>query len=105
MIEQVVTHEVSIALVVILAQAHVLVQIDGLDLGEVQLAIFILLDQHLISADGAAAGSQTQNAVGLQGYNRSNDIASLQADVSVIFCANNFHNKVPLSKNHICGFT
>jgi hypothetical protein len=89
----------------ILGQTRILIQTDGLDLGEVQLAVFILLDQFLVGTDGAAAGCQTQNAVGLQGNDGSNDIASLDTDISVIFCANNFHNKVPLSKNHICGFT
>ena len=94
MIEQVGTHEVSVGLVMVLAEAHVLVQVDSLNLGEVQLASFILLDQFLVGADGAGAGCQAQNAVGLQGDDGSDDIASLDADISIIFCADQFHNKV-----------
>ena len=98
MVEQIVAHKVGITLIMILAQTHVLVQIDGLDLREIQFAVFILLDQHLIGTDGAAAGGKAQNTVGLQRHNGSNDIAGLQADISVVLRADDFHNEVPLSK-------
>ena len=93
MVEQVGTHEVSVGLVMVLGQANVLVQVDGLDLGEVQLASFVLLDQFLVGANRAGTGSQTQNAIGLQGDDGSDDIASLDADVSIVFCTDQFHNK------------
>jgi len=84
MIEQVGAHEVGIALVVILGQTHVLVQVDGSDLGEVQLAGLILGDQLLVGTNRAGTGSQTQNAVGLQMDLGGDDIGSLAADIGVI---------------------
>lgn len=78
MVEEVGTHKVSVALVVILGQAHILVQVDGSDLGEVQIAALVLGNQLLVGTDGAAAGSQAQNAVGLQLNLSSNDIGALR---------------------------
>ena len=92
MVEQIGTHKVGIALVVILAQTHIFVQIDGLDPGEVHLTVFIFLDEHLIGANGAAAGGQTQNTVGLQCYNGSDDITGLPADIGVVLCADDSHS-------------
>ena len=95
MVEEVGTHKVSVALVVVLGQAHILVQVDGSDLGEVQIAALVLGNQLLVGTDGAAAGSQAQNAVGLQLNLSSNDIGSLTADVLVILGANQSHDKNP----------
>ena len=50
----------------ILGQTRILIQADGLDLGEVQLAGFILCNQFLVGANRTGTGSQTQNAIGLQ---------------------------------------
>ena len=91
MVEQVGAHKVSIALVVILGQAHVLVQVHGSDLGEVQIAGFVLGDQFLVSTHGAAAGCQTQHAVGLQINLGSDNIGGLAAHVVIIFGANQSH--------------
>ena len=84
----------------VLAQAHVLVQVDGLDLGEVQDACLVLGDQFLVGTDGAGAGGQTQDTVGLQGDDGSDDGSGLAADVCVILGADNIdHNWFPLSEN------
>ena len=91
MVEQVGAHKVSVALVVILGQAHVLVQVHGSDLGEVQIAGFVLGDQFLVSTHGAAAGCQTQHAVGLQINLGSDNIGGLAAHVVIIFGANQSH--------------
>ena len=56
MVEQVVPHEIGVALVVVPVQAHILVQVDGADLGEVQLARLTAADQLLIGPHGAGAG-------------------------------------------------
>ena len=63
-LEEVLPHEVSVALVVILGQAHVLVQVHGSDLGEVQIPGFIAFDQLGVQPQRGGTGSQTQNTFG-----------------------------------------
>lgn len=65
MVEQVMPHEISIALIVVSRQTHILIQVHSLYLRKVHIALFVPLDQLLINANGAAAGSQAQNGVGL----------------------------------------
>ena len=91
MVEQVGAHKVSVALVVILGQAHVLVQVHGSDLGEVQITGFVLGDQFLVSTHGAAAGCQAQHAVGLQINLGSDNIGGLAAHVVIILGTNQSH--------------
>ena len=98
MVKEVGTHEVGVALVVVLGQSHVLVQVHGVDLGEVQVAGLVLGDQLLIGAHGAAAGSQAQHTVGLQLDLSGNDVGGLAAHVCVIFGANQSHNNPLLYK-------
>ena len=92
MVEEVGPHKVGVALVMILGQAHVLVQVHGMDLGEIQVASFILGNQFLVSTHRAAAGGQTQNAVGLQINLSGNNVGSLAADISIILGNNQSHN-------------
>ena len=96
-IEEIGAHEVDVALVVGRAQTNILVKIHGANLGEVQIALFIPLDQLLISADGRASGSQAQHAVGLQDDLSGNNIGRFAACVIIILCTDNSHNKEPLS--------
>ena len=64
-VEEVVVHEVAVALVMGGLQAHVLVQVHAVDAGEVQALLPAAAGQLLIHAHGAGAGGQAQGAVGL----------------------------------------
>lgn len=66
MVEQVGAHEVGVALVVVLVQPHILVQVDGADLGEVQVTLLVPLDELLIGAHRTGAGGQAQDTAGLE---------------------------------------
>ena len=65
MVKEVGAHKISVALIVVLGKTHILVQVHGFHLGEVQFAAFILGDQLLVGSHGAASGGQTQHTVGL----------------------------------------
>ena len=95
MVEQVGAHEVGVALVMVFVQAHILVQIDGGDLGEVQITGLVLGDQLLIGAYRAAAGGQTEDAVGLQLDLSGDDVGGLAAQILVVFRYDQSHNLVP----------
>ena len=97
MVKQVRTHEIGVALVMILGKAHILVQIHGLHPGEVQVAGLILGDQLLVGAHRAGAGGQAQHAVGLQIDLGGDDIGGLPAHVGVILGNNQSHRKKLLS--------
>ena len=95
MVKQVAVHEAPIALGVLLRQAAVLVQIDGRDLGEVDIALVVPLDQLLVGAHGGAAGGQTQHAVGLHDDLRRDDIGGLAGHVVIILSTDDLHKKIP----------
>mgnify|MGYP003300403364 CR=1 FL=1 len=95
MVEQVLVHEVPVALVVGAGQAAVLVQVDGGDLSEAQIADLVpVLDQALVGADGGAAGGQTQNAVGLGDDLGSDDVGGLAGHLSVVLGFDDSHDKL-----------
>ena len=91
MIEQVGAHEIGVALVVVLGKTHILVQIHGANLGEVQVARFVFGDQLLVGAHRAGAGGQAQHAVGLQVDLGGDDVGGFPADIGVILCNNQSH--------------
>ena len=62
-LKQVVVHKIVVALVVISGQSTVLVEVYAFYLGEIQIAVFVALDQTLVGADGGGTGGQAQNAV------------------------------------------
>ena len=95
MVKQGAVHEAPIALGVLLRQAAVLVQVDGRDLGEVDIALVVPLDQLLVGAHGGAAGSQAQHAVGLHDDLGRNDVGGLAGHIVVIFCADDLHKRIP----------
>ena len=96
MVEQVAVHKAPVAFRVLLGQAAVLVQIDGGDLRKIQIPLVVALHQLLIGANGGAAGSQTQHAVGLHDDLRRNDVCCLAGHISVVLCTNDLHDKRPL---------
>ena len=95
MVKQVAVHEAPIALGVLLRQAAVLVQVDGRDLGEVDIALVVPLDQLLVGAHGGAAGGQTQHAVGLHDDLRRDDVGGLAGHVVIILSTDDLHKKIP----------
>ena len=91
-VEEVVLHEVAVALVVIARQALVLVQVHGTDVGKGQVALVVPLDQLLIGADGGGTGGQTQHAIGLDDDLRRDEIRGLTAHSRVVSAGNKSHN-------------
>ena len=94
MVEQVLVHEVPVALVVGPGQTTVLVEVDGGDLGEAQIADLVpVLDQALVGAHGGAAGGQTQNAVGLGDDLGSDDVGGLAGHFGVVLGFDDSHGE------------
>ena len=91
-IEEVHVHEVAIALLVIAGQAAILVEVVGLDLGEVEIAGLVGGNEVLIGPDGRGARGKAEHAVGLEGNLRRDDGSGLAAHVLVILSANDSHN-------------
>ena len=90
-IEEVVAHEIDVALGAVDVQPHILIQIHAPDLAEIQVALLIPRDELLIGTDGTAPGGQPQHAVGLQDDLRGDDVGSLPAHQGIVFCGNDFH--------------
>ena len=90
-IEEVVAHEVVIALHVVVREAAVLVEVIGVNLREVDVALLVPLDELVISADGRAAGSEAEDAVGLEDDLGRDDVGGLAAHVLVVFGVNDLH--------------
>lgn len=61
-----------------------------------QISLVVPLHQLLISANGGAAGSQTQHTVGLHDDLRRNDVCCLAGHIGVVLCTNDLHDKRPL---------
>ena len=98
--EQVLIHEIPVALGMLLGQAAVLVQIDGGHLRKIDVALVVPVHQLCIRAHGGAAGRQTQHAVGLHNDLCRNDIGCLAGHIRIIFCTNDLHYKRP----HLSSF-
>ena len=65
LLEEVLVHEVVVALEMILRQAHVLVEIEGGYLGEVEPLVLVHADQLFVEAQRRGSGRQPQHGVGL----------------------------------------
>ena len=79
-------------------QADILVQVDGLDLREVQIALSAALDQDLIGADGGGTGGQTQHAVRLHHDLSGQDICGEHDQSYRYFMNNNLFNHINIDK-------
>ena len=90
-------HEIVVALVVIRGQTAVFVQIEGRAGAEIDVALVIPLDELLVNADGRGAGRETEHGLRLQDDLRGDDVRGLAAHVVIVFCADDFHNALPLS--------
>ena len=65
--------------------------------GEVEVALVIPLHQLCVSAHRGASGRQTQHTVRFHDDLRGDDVRGLAAHVVIVFCADDFHNSLPLS--------
>ena len=93
--EQVLVHEIPVALGVLLGQAAVLIQIDSSDLGEIQIAFVVPVHQLGISAHRGAAGGKTQYTVRLHDDLCGDDVGRFAGHILIIFCADDLHNNTP----------
>ena len=100
--KQIVMHEVVIALLVLLGQALVLIQVYTSYVGEIVVAIFIACYQIFVSADRCGTGCQTQYAVRLVDDQCTNIVCSFSAHIVIIFGFDNSHIAYsPVSDNVI----
>ena len=65
MIEEMLIHEVVIALGIVIRDTKVLVEVIRADLREVNIALLVPIDKLIIGANGRIARSKAQNTVGL----------------------------------------
>ena len=65
MIEEMLIHEVVVALGVVVRDTKVLVEVIRADLGKVNIALLVPIDKLVIGANGRIARSKAQNTVGL----------------------------------------
>jgi hypothetical protein len=92
LIEKVFMHEIGVALVVIGSETAVLVEVDGLDVLEGDLAASATLGKLLVEAEGRGAGSKAEDAVGLEDELGAHDVGGLGAHFFVIFANVDFHD-------------
>ena len=93
-VKEVLLHEVAVALLVGGLQADVFIQVHGLDLGEVQVALLVPVDELVIHPHGAGAGGEAHHAVGLQDDLGGEDIGRLAAHGPIIFGHVDLHSCV-----------
>ena len=91
MVEEIVLHEIAVALLMVGGQPEVLVQVDGAGLREGQVALLIPLHKLLIEPYGGTAGGQTQHAVGLVDHLRRDNVGRPAAHGLVVFGLINAH--------------
>lgn len=83
-IEQVLVHEITVALGVITVETAILVQVIAAHLGEVNVALLVPLDKLLVRTNGSRAGSQAKNAIRLENNLRRDDIGNLAAHILIV---------------------
>ena len=81
MVEELLVHEAVVAALVLLGNAHVLVQVEGGRPGEIHHALTVERDQMLVGGNGRGARGEAQNAVRtmdeLRGHQRCRRLAHL----------------------------
>ena len=95
MVEEVVLHEVAVALVVVGGQALVLIQIYAADLLEAELALPVPVGQIPVGPHGGGTGSQPQHAGGIVGDLGGDDLSGAAAHGLVVLFHVNSHEKTP----------
>ena len=89
--EQVLIHEIVVALIIVSGQPLVLIQVHGRHLREIQISLIIPLDQLLVCTDRSRSGRQSKHTVWLHNHLCRNDICCFSAQIVVIFCFYDFH--------------
>ena len=92
MVEQVALHKIAVALVVVGSQAHVLVQVDGAHVLKAEAALFIPVHQIAVGPLGGGAGGQAQQAGGIVGNLRGDDLGGAAAHGLIVFFTIDSHN-------------
>ena len=87
-VEQVLVHEITVALGVIAVETTILVQVIAAHLGEVNVALLVPLDKLLVGTNGSRAGGQAKNAIRLENYLRRDDIGNLAAHILIVANSN-----------------
>mgnify|MGYP003305929392 CR=1 FL=1 len=93
-VEEIVVHEVPVALVMLPGQAHILVHVEGHHILEAHFTGLVHLNQALIDTQGGGAGGQTKNkgAVFLMGVDGiGNVLRGPGAHILVIIFDDQFH--------------
>jgi hypothetical protein len=90
-IEQLVVHEVTVALGVVGGKTAVFVKVDGNGLGKICLACFAIGGEIGIQSLGGGAGGKAEHGIILQRNDRLNDFSGLKRHFFVILAANNLH--------------
>lgn len=98
-IEQVLLHEVVVALRVVVRQAAVLIQVVRADLGEIKVAGLVGLDEVLIGPNGRGTGGQAENASGVHNDLRGDDVRRLTAHVLIVDGVNDTHEALLFSES------
>ena len=97
-VKEVALHEIAVALVVVGGQAHILVQVDGAHVLKAKAALFIPVHQILVGPLGGGAGGQAQQAGGVVGDLRGDDLSGPAAHSLVVFLTIDSHDTLLLPK-------
>ena len=87
-VEEIVLHEITVALVVFGRERIVFVKVVALYILEIDFAVFIHFDELFVKTDGRRAGCKTENAVGLLVDLSGDDLSRLHAEGIVILADN-----------------
>ena len=85
-IEEIVVHEIGIALLMRRGKTDILVQIHASHSGKVHVALVVPLNELPVRADGRAARGQTQHGIRPEDHLRRNDVGNLTACLLIVFC-------------------
>ena len=92
-VEQVVVHEIAVAVRVVAGKPAVFVEVDRPHAGEVEEPLFAALDQFFVCADGRRARRKAEHAVGLQVHLRADHARGKRAHLLVGFDPHHAHRR------------
>ena len=92
MLAEIFLHEVVVTLLVGRFQADIFIQIYRFDFGEIEVSLFVPVDELMVHTDGAGAGSKSDDAVRFQDHLCREDVCRFSAHGFVVFRDIDFHN-------------
>ena len=98
LVEEVLAHEVVVALRVLVRKTTVLIQVVGANLREVAVALVVPLGQLLVGANGRGAGGKAEDAGGLEDYLGRDHIRRLAAHVPIVLGTDDSHGSPSFCK-------